>query len=684
MDKQRKRRILFAGIVILIVLAAIPLINLQSSDRKLNALLDLGEKYLEDLQYESAVAVFDEAIAIEPKCAAAYLGKAKAQYALKLYQDAIDTLREGIERVEDPTVLEAFLQQILNEIASNHQETSKTELSDTTVVTSEVHAPIFLNYTQIVRSTETDNPTIQLEVLGDNDEVYEWESSNPECAVVSDTGLVTCQAVAGNTSIIVYVEGGRDKGSNYCAQCDILIYDSAQTSITESECVRVVINDEVENRKQYMAVNLSEKDESQIAEIIKNVYFSGDVSIPEQLTFHNETIPITNISPEAFYWSYQMKSIFIPAFIESVGGDRYYSQNPFGFCLDLEEIKVDEKNAFFQVIDGVLFSKDGKQLIAYPAQKSDRTYTIPREVEKVYADAFSGCRNLEEILVEDGNQYYESIDGALIDIKANKLIAYPIGRKSVSYTVPENVTAIASDVFYGSMLEEVACRSVEEIYHSLFSGCKKLKKIECGQGTRVIHMSLYKNRDGIEIVGLDTMENLEVLQFTLSETQDIDAFSSLKNLENLSLDVNGRAVDLHSLGSLSDLKILELDGVDNVKDISWIGNMENLEDIQIRADHLDPNIDITDIGKLENIKSLDISGISILSDFSWISSMEKLEYVHLKMEKCGIKDISLLSDLPNLYSVSMYSQEEVGDKDILKQIEEMKAERPDVNFCIFE
>lgn len=59
MDKQKKRRIFIIGIVVALVLVAIPLINLQSSNRKLNALLDLGEKYLEDLQYESAIAVFD-------------------------------------------------------------------------------------------------------------------------------------------------------------------------------------------------------------------------------------------------------------------------------------------------------------------------------------------------------------------------------------------------------------------------------------------------------------------------------------------------------------------------------------------------------------------------------------------------------------------------------------------------
>lgn len=684
MDKQKKRRVLVVGIVLMIALAAIPLINLQSSGRKLNALLDLGEKYLEDLQYESAIAVFDEAIAIDPKCAEAYLGKAKAQYALKLYQDAIDTLQEGIERVDDSTELEAFLQQILNEIAANNKDASKTESSKTEIVAKKINTPVVLNYTRIVRSTETDDPTIQLEVLGDNDGKYIWESNNPECVTVSDTGLVTCLPVAGYASIIVTAEEGRDKGDGYRDQCAIRIYDPNQSYETESDCVRIAINDEVESQKQYMGVELSEDEDGWTAEIIKNVYYSGDVLIPEHLTYHNETVPITTISDYAFYWSYEMKSVFIPAFVESVEG--YYNRNPFAFCLDLEKITVDEENAFFQVIDGVLYSKDGKQLISYPAAKSNRTYTIPGEVEVVYPEAFVGCRNLEEILVEDGNQYYEVIDGALIDKKANTLIAYPIGNKASSYTVPENVTYIASGAFYGSRLEEVVCRSVEQIYSDTFLECNNLKKIECGQGTKSISMSVYDDdNNSIEIAGFDAMENLEELSISLSETQDISEFAALQKLEWLSLNINGRALDLQVLRGLTNLTDLQIRGMDNVKDISWLGDMECLESIAlISKNHLDEDIDFKELEKLKNVETLDIWGIRTLADISWLAGMEKLRTLRLDMEKSEIKDLSLLLELDNLYHVLMQSQEDVTDETIKRQIEEIKSERPDVDFNIFE
>lgn len=224
-DKRKKRSVMAAIIVVLIVLVTIPLIRMQSGGKKLDDLLKLGEKYLEDMQYESAIAVFDEAIAIEPKCAEAYLGKAKAQYALELYQDAIETLRTGIGQVEDPTELEAFLQQILDELSAKNEgePEPEEEIRESEVIAEEVHTPIKLNYKQITRRIDTEDPEIQLEVLGDHDEKYIWESSDPECATVSDTGLVTCQPVAGYSYISVTTEEGKDKGEGYYDYCEIYI-----------------------------------------------------------------------------------------------------------------------------------------------------------------------------------------------------------------------------------------------------------------------------------------------------------------------------------------------------------------------------------------------------------------------------------------------------------------------------
>lgn len=53
----------------------------------------------------------------------------------------------------------------------------------------------------------------------------------------------------------------------------------------------------------------------------------------------------------------------------------------------LKEFIVDPENKWFKSIDGVLFSKDGKRLVAYPVCKGTETYEIPEGCE--YADSAS-------------------------------------------------------------------------------------------------------------------------------------------------------------------------------------------------------------------------------------------------------------------------------------------------------
>lgn len=52
-------------------------------------------------------------------------------------------------------------------------------------------------------------------------------------------------------------------------------------------------------------------------------------------------------------------------------GDKVTTIGAYAFngCPNLKEFKVSENNAHFKVIDGVLYSKDGKTLVCYPQSR---------------------------------------------------------------------------------------------------------------------------------------------------------------------------------------------------------------------------------------------------------------------------------------------------------------------------
>jgi hypothetical protein len=56
---------------------------------------------------------------------------------------------------------------------------------------------------------------------------------------------------------------------------------------------------------------------------------------------------------------------------------------------NFREFKVEEGNTKYKAIDGVLFSKDGTRLLAYPSSKSGTTYQIPEGVTIIDEVAFS-------------------------------------------------------------------------------------------------------------------------------------------------------------------------------------------------------------------------------------------------------------------------------------------------------
>ena len=65
-----------------------------------------------------------------------------------------------------------------------------------------------------------------------------------------------------------------------------------------------------------------------------------------------------------------------------------FEYNSFLDCKNLKSIEINKNNNKYKSIDGVLFTKDGKTLITYPASKEESSYIIPIDVEEIEFDAF--------------------------------------------------------------------------------------------------------------------------------------------------------------------------------------------------------------------------------------------------------------------------------------------------------
>ncbi len=102
---------------------------------------------------------------------------------------------------------------------------------------------------------------------------------------------------------------------------------------------------------------------------------------------------LTSIEDHAFIECVSLTGITIPASVTFIGNQA------FAYCDGLTGVTVDGENADYCDVDGVLFTKDMKTLITYPAAKTDASYVIPDSVTFVGTSAFAGCTSLQSVTV---------------------------------------------------------------------------------------------------------------------------------------------------------------------------------------------------------------------------------------------------------------------------------------------
>ena len=124
--------------------------------------------------------------------------------------------------------------------------------------------------------------------------------------------------------------------------------------------------------------------------------YKGDISIPSFITTGQNdefTFRVMEIDQNAFYGCSEVTSIDIPySVLRIVDG-------AFKGCSGIKKFTVNENNQSYKDVDGILFSKDNKMLIKYPAQKETAEYVISEEVAIICTEAFMDNAFLRKVSV---------------------------------------------------------------------------------------------------------------------------------------------------------------------------------------------------------------------------------------------------------------------------------------------
>jgi len=282
----------------------------------------------------------------------------------------------------------------------------------------------------------------------------------------------------------------------------------------------------------------------------KDYYGTDTLWIPDYVDYEGNRYYITRLGTSENR-NYDYKKVYLPSSLKQIDIRASFLQTVTEFTIP-SSIEVLSSTAFkynyslerfiagedsrYKVIDGVLFSHDGKELLCYPQGRKDTCYIVPDGVETIGEYSFSYNKNLLEIILPDCVEHIN--DYAFYACSYLKKIGMPynlkdIGRQAFSYCydlgdifMSPQIGVIAGCAFY-------VCTSLKSIIipgslsyclaESTFEGCSSLESVYIPSGIKLIRSDCFKGCTALKEIILESVvppafESYSVFEDTIFET----------------------------------------------------------------------------------------------------------------------------------------------------------------------
>jgi hypothetical protein len=240
------------------------------------------------------------------------------------------------------------------------------------------------------------------------------------------------------------------------------------------------------------------------------------ITIPDGVT---SLLPRNSCLVGCFY----LEIVNIGAGVSELSGE-----NVSGF--NLKEINISPLNPYFTSIDGVVYSKDMKTLIAFPPNNPQLNYTIPEEVEKIADFSITPMENggeqtnihilkqitfssnlkelpntfwgmfgenigIQSVIIPESNPYFTVEDGIIYDKNKKTLLRYT-NEAEKNAMIPLGVTFIGDLAFANAQLDSISFpESVSVIGMSAFQNSKISTEIELPKSLKILKYRAFAGCD---------------------------------------------------------------------------------------------------------------------------------------------------------------------------------------------
>ena len=261
------------------------------------------------------------------------------------------------------------------------------------------------------------------------------------------------------------------------------------------------------------------------AEVTSNPYssiylyyrYSGDVVIPETVTYMGTEYVVTSISSTAFYGCSDLTPVNIPNSVT------FISNNAFESCSGLTSVNI--PNSVTSINSYTFFGCS-----------SLTSVTIPDSVTVIGAGAFWNCIGLTSITIPNSvisindNAFY-NCNGLTSVTIGNSVTSIGISAfeecwRLTSVTIPNGVTSIEKRAFYhcNGLISVTIGSRVQTIGSKAFAECKNLRDVYCNAENVPT-----TNADAFSVLYLENA-TLHVPEASMSAYQAAEPWKNFKNI----------------------------------------------------------------------------------------------------------------------------------------------------------
>lgn len=282
-----------------------------------------------------------------------------------------------------------------------------------------------------------------------------------------------------------------------------------------------------------------------IAEVTGNNHYSGDVVIPETVTYNAVTYSVTTIRKNAFTGC-SLNSIEIPSSITKICQEAFYNGKA-------TSVKIKDLAAWCNINFESYFKTNPLSTASHLFLNDEEIHdlVIPDGVKTITSHAFYYFSGLTSV----------KIPSSVTSI-GTECFAYCLGIKTIEIgdnTSQEAATVLGGRAFYkcDNLNSVILGNNIVEIGRNAFDGCKRLQSIVIPNSVKTMGSHAFLGCESLESVQLS--ENLKSIEWA--------SFSSCDSLKSITIPDGVEFLGESAFGNCKKLTKVKLPS--NLKKIDW-------------------------------------------------------------------------------------------------------------------